>query len=59
MATYKNDYTKEEDHTLWELHEIRHALYEMIKNKSTDQINKDSIRKYKTWGQGDAVKKAG
>ena len=59
MATYKNDYTKEEDHTLWELHEIRHALHKKIKSKSADQINKDSIRKYKTWGQVDAVKKAG
>jgi hypothetical protein len=59
MATYKNDYTKEEDHTLWELHEIRHALHEMIKNKNIDQINKDSGRKYKAWRQENEVKKAG
>ncbi len=37
MATYKNDYTQEEDRMLWELHEIRHELAEQ--HQSPEQIN--------------------
>jgi|APCry1669188970_1035186.scaffolds.fasta_scaffold253153_2 hypothetical protein len=37
MGVYKNDYTKEEDRMLWELHEIRHALAEQ--HQSPEQIN--------------------
>ena len=40
MGTYKNDYKKEEDECLWELHEIRHKLMNEYKNKSVDEINK-------------------
>lgn len=59
MATYKNDYTKKEDNTLWELHEIRHALHEMRKSKNIAQINRDARKKYNDWQQGAKVKKAG
>lgn len=47
METYKNDYTKEEDYMMWELHEIRNKLAE--KKLNCDQINsagEDVIKKY-------------
>ncbi len=37
MAHYKNDYSKEEDVSLWQLHEIRHHLAEQ--HQSPEQIN--------------------
>ena len=37
MGAYKNDYTKEEDRMLWELHEIRHELAEQ--HQSPEQMN--------------------
>lgn len=37
MAHYKNDYSKEEDIVLWQLHEIRHQLAEQ--RQSPEQIN--------------------
>jgi hypothetical protein len=40
MGTYKNDFTKEEDQMLWELHEIRHQLAEEHKSMSIEDINK-------------------
>ena len=46
MATYKNDYTKEEDEVLWELHEVRHKLSEEYKSKSIEEINKDAFSKF-------------
>lgn len=39
METYKNDYKKEEDFMMWELHEIRHKIYTEYKDKY-DEINK-------------------
>jgi len=57
METYKNDYKKEEDLALWELHEIRHTLHKKIKNKSINQINKEALNKYKSWQQGAKGKK--
>ena len=39
MGTYKNDYSKEEDKLLWEIHEIRHKLSEEYKHLSIDEIN--------------------
>ena len=39
MGTYKNDYKKEEDIMLWELHEIRHKLSEEYKEMNIDEIN--------------------
>jgi len=49
METYKNDYTKEEDETLWELHEIRNKLYKKLKSKPVSQINEDAMRKFQIW----------
>ena len=48
MVHYKNDYTKEEDAALWQLHEIRHQLAEQ--HQSSEQINTTGfqlITKYK------------
>ncbi|MFH1077093.1 MAG: hypothetical protein V1753_09745 [Pseudomonadota bacterium] len=45
---YKNDYTKEEDAALWQLHEIRHQLAEQ--RQSPEQINTTGLQlitKYK------------
>ena len=39
METYKNDYRKEEDEMLWELHEIRHQLFTEYKKMTIDEIN--------------------
>lgn len=44
MGIYKNDYTKEEDEVLWELHEIRHKLHEENKAKSIEEINRESLK---------------
>ncbi len=47
MAHYRNDYTKEDDFMLWQLHEIRHVLAEQ--HCSPDQINEraqDIITQY-------------
>ena len=49
METYKNSYTKNEDYTLWELHEIRHRLHKARKNKSIEEINKEALRKWSDW----------
>ncbi len=46
MEIYKNDYKKEEDEVLWELHEIRNELYKELKNKNTDEINKNALKKH-------------
>ncbi len=40
MGTYKNDFEKEKDKMLWELHEIRHRLSEEHKSMSIEDINK-------------------
>jgi len=47
MGTYKNDYTKEEDYMMWELHRIRNKI--AGKNLTADKINKlgrKAIEKY-------------
>jgi|PlaIllAssembly_1097288.scaffolds.fasta_scaffold461510_1 hypothetical protein len=51
MGIYKNDYRKEEDEILWELHEIRQILHKANKNKSAKQINKEALIKYKSWSR--------
>ncbi len=45
----KNDYTKEEDEALWELHEIRRTLNNDLKNKSVEEINNDALEKFAEW----------
>ena len=49
MGIYKNDYTKDEDETLWELHEIRHKLYNELESKTLDEINNSALAKYRNW----------
>ena len=49
METYKNDYTKNEDETLWELHEIRNELYNKLRSKPVSQINEEALKKFQTW----------
>jgi hypothetical protein len=39
MGTYKNDYKKNEDECLWEIHEIRNKLHKEIKNETYEEIN--------------------
>ncbi len=46
MGIYKNDYTKEEDEALWELHEIRQVLHKELKNKTIEEINNAALKKY-------------
>ncbi|OHD70465.1 MAG: hypothetical protein A2W19_08735 [Spirochaetes bacterium RBG_16_49_21] len=49
MGTYKNDYSKSEDETLWELHEIRHKLHKKFQKKTMDEINKEATNKFESW----------
>lgn len=39
MVTYKNDFKKEEDIALWELHEIRQEIYKDYGLKDFKKIN--------------------
>jgi hypothetical protein len=48
MAHYKNEYTKEEDFVLWQLHEIRHQLAEQHQSpQQMNSIGQQIIKKYK------------
>lgn len=49
METYKNSYAENEDYVLWELHEIRHRVHRMRKNKSIDEINREALKKFAEW----------
>lgn len=49
METYKNDYKKEEDEMLWELHEIRHVLSKELENKTIEEINRNAMKKLESW----------
>ncbi len=53
METYKNDYTKQEDELLWEIHNIRHFLHEKWEKKSIEErnstINKLFTERKKEW----------
>ena len=49
MATYKNDYSKQEDPMLWEIHEIRHSLQEKFASMSVSEINKDAKTILEEW----------
>lgn len=39
METYKNPFDPHEDAMLWELHEIRHELHDVLSHKTVDEIN--------------------
>ena len=50
MKIYNNNYSKEEDDVIWELHEIRHRLHKLNAGKALSQINQESlniIKKFK------------
>ncbi len=49
METYKNDYTKKEDETLWEIHEIRHALHNELSWENIADINRGALEKFEEW----------
>ena len=49
MGIYKNDYKKEEDESLWEIHEIRNKLIKDLKSKTADEINKSAFEKLEKW----------
>jgi hypothetical protein len=51
MEIYKNSYDKDEDPTLWELHEIRNRLHQLKKNKGIDEINREALKKWAEWKQ--------
>jgi|GEM_PF-898948 len=47
MRAYKNDFTKDEDFALWQLHETRSKI--ALQNSSCDEINKTAesiVKKY-------------
>ena len=46
METYKNDYDKNEDFALWELHEIRHQLAIEHNNMTIEEINKRALESW-------------
>jgi len=49
MEIYKNDYSKNEDEMMWELHEIRHKLWDDIKDKELEEINNYSHNLLEKW----------
>ena len=49
METYNNDYSKQEDAMLWELHEIRHKLQQKYSSMSVAEINDDAKALLKDW----------
>jgi len=34
---------------MWELHEIRHKLHKQRKNKTIEEMNRESLKKYSEW----------
>ena len=46
METYKNDYSKKEDETLWEIHEIRHKIHMEISLDNLSEFNKNARIKF-------------
>jgi hypothetical protein len=46
MEQYKNDYKKNEDDLLWEIHEIRHKLYQKWKDKPIEEHNEYIAKVY-------------
>jgi len=52
METYKNDYKKEDDECLWEIHEIRRQLHQEISNKTCEEINEKAKEIFEDWKKG-------
>jgi hypothetical protein len=51
METYKNDYTREEDPMMWEIHEARHGLMQKIEEQGIEQFNQEAQDFYQNWKQ--------
>jgi len=49
METYKNAFHPHEDAMLWELHEIRHELHQILRHKTVEAITADALKKYQQW----------
>jgi len=49
MEIYNNDYSKQEDAMLWELHEIRHKLQQKYSSMSVAEINDDAKSLLEDW----------
>ena len=49
MEIYNNDYTKQEDAMLWELHEIRHKLQQKYSSMSVTEINDNAKLLLEDW----------
>lgn len=49
METYKNTFDPHEDAMLWELHEIRHELHQILRHKTVEDITADALKKYQQW----------
>ncbi len=49
METYKNTFHPHEDAMLWELHEIRHELHQILRHKTVEDITADALKKYQQW----------
>ena len=48
MATY-NDYSKEEDLMMWEIHEARHGIMEKIEKIGVTKFNSEAMSFYENW----------
>ena len=46
MVTYKNDYSKTEDETLWEIHEIRHEIHKKNALADLSEFNKNVRKRF-------------
>ena len=46
METYKNDYNKNEDESLWELHEIRNKIHQRIISTPKNKLNDSNIERF-------------
>lgn len=47
MGIYKNDYSKQEDEMLWEIHEIRHKLAIEHQSMTIEEINNRANKYWK------------
>ena len=46
MATYKNDFSKNKDEILWEIHEIRHKIHKKISLDNLSEFNKNARTRF-------------
>jgi len=57
MGTYKNDYSKNEDSALWELHEVRNVIakrklsFTKLNEQAIEIIKKYNLKNLKIWNE--------